>query len=181
MLQLTAICYNGMNACWDIISQRVEEWWLQADAYSSGNWGAPKFTWFCLNSMAGDWKLALLWQLVSLFEDVLSKRELSRFSLFKHHSWWKWVPIIWFQITVLAAETYKLVRIELSRNSKHWKQRPYWVSKVHGWAGVAGHLAELLNRICLLRFSLCSSTSFDRPWACRSYFMISKHRSKHTT
>jgi hypothetical protein len=82
--------------------------------------------------------------------------------------------------------SYSGPNIQVSHNwvkleFKHWELRPHWVSTVHGWAGVAGHLAESLNRICLSRYLLCSSSSFDRAWACRSYFRISKHRSKHTT
>jgi len=30
MLRLKAICYDSMNAEWDVISQRAEEWWLHA-------------------------------------------------------------------------------------------------------------------------------------------------------
>jgi hypothetical protein len=74
-----------------------------------------------------------------------------------------------------------LVRIELSLCSKHWERRPLWVGLVHGWAGVAGHVEELLSRICLLRFSLSRCSSFDRARWCRSYFKIWKQRSKHTT
>jgi hypothetical protein len=62
------------------------------------------------------------------------------------------------------------VRIELCLHSKHWEVRPLWVSVVHGWAGVAGHLVESLSRICLLRFSLkilrlfCKSSMMQRPF-----------------
>jgi len=62
-----------------------------------------------------------------------------------------------------------LFRIELSLHSKHWEHRPLWVSVVHGWAGVAGHLVESLSRIRLLGFSLSSCSSFDRAWRCRRY------------
>ena len=74
-----------------------------------------------------------------------------------------------------------LVRIELSLHSKDWELRPFWVSAVHGWAGVAGNLVESLGRICLLRFSLSSCSSFDRARWCRRYFRIWKQMSKCTT
>jgi len=147
MLGLKSICYNGMKAEWDAISQRAEEWWLHA--YSSGNWGAPQFKWLWLDSMAGDFKLSLLWQLIALFDVVFSSHDLSRFSLFELHSWWNLVNIIHFQRWILAAQRNQLVRIEFSRHSKHWELRPLSVSEVHGWEGVAGHLAESLNIICL--------------------------------
>ena len=75
----------------------------------------------------------------------------------------------------------QLVGIKLSLHSKHWELRPVWVSVVRGWAGDAGHRAESLNEICLLPFSLWSFRSFNRYWTCRSNFMISRNRSKHTT
>jgi hypothetical protein len=54
-------------------------------------------------------------------------------------------------------------------------------SAVHGWVGVAGHHAESLNRICLLRLSLRSSSSLDRDWTCRRYFRIWMYKSNNTT
>jgi len=86
-----------------------------------------------------------------------------------------------FSDTSFGSPNIHLVRIELSLHSKHWELRPLWVSVVHGWAGVAGHLVESLSRICLLRFSLSSCSSFDRARWCRGYFRIWKQRSKHTT
>jgi len=74
-----------------------------------------------------------------------------------------------------------LVRIGFSLHSKHWKLRHLWVSMVHGWAGVAGHLVESLSRICHVRFMHSSCSSLDRSWWCKSYFRIWKHRLKHTT
>ena len=75
-----------------------------------------------------------------------------------------------------------LVRIQLSLDSKISELRPLWVSAVHAWVGVAGHLAESLSRISLSRFSLLSfHSSFDRARTGRSYFRIWKHWSKHTT
>jgi len=135
----------------------------------------------CLDSMPGVWNLAWLWQLIALFDAVLSYTELSTFCHFELHSWWIFVHIIYFQIPVLAAQMNKLFRVEISRIPKHWKLRPGWVSVVHGWAGVAGHLEESLYRICHLRFSLWSSTSFDRAQPSRSYFWISKQMSTHIT
>jgi len=102
-------------------------------------------------------------------------------SLFELHSWWESVHIIYFPIQVLAAQTYQSVRTEFSRHSKHWELRYLWVSAGHGCVGVAGQLAESLNRICLLWFSLWSSSSCVGAQTCRSYFRISKHWSKHTT
>ena len=86
-----------------------------------------------------------------------------------------------FSDTSFGGPKIHLVRIKLSLHSKHSELRPLWVSAVHGWAGVAGHLVESLSTICLLRFSLSSCSSFDRAWWCRSYFRIWKQRFKHTT
>jgi hypothetical protein len=83
--------------------------------------------------------------------------------------------------TSFGGPNIHLVRIELSLCSKHWDVRPLWVSVVHGLARVSSHVVELLSRICLLRFSLWSCSSFDRARWCRSYFKIWKQRSKHST
>jgi len=80
-----------------------------------------------------------------------------------------------------GAPNVHLVRIELCLHSKHWELRPLWVSVVHGWAGVAGHLVQSLSRICLLKFLLSSWSSFGRARWCRCYVRIWKERSKHTT
>jgi len=150
-------------------------------AYSSGNWGAQKFKWLCLNSFAGDCNLALLCQLIALFVGVLSHRQLSTFSLFELDSWRKSVHVIYLQIQISLAKIFKLVSIKLSRHLKHWELKPHWVSTVHGWVEVASHLAESLNRMCLVRFSLWCFSSFDWSGTCRSYFRISKCRPKLTT
>jgi len=120
-------------------------------------------------------------KLIALFDAVFSYPKVSTISLFELHSWRKLGHIIYFLIRVVAAQTYKLVRIELSWHSKHWQLWPHWVSTIHGQAEVTCYLAESLNTICLLRFSLWSCRSIDRDWTCRSYFVISEHRSKHTT
>jgi len=86
-----------------------------------------------------------------------------------------------FSDTCFGGPNIHLVRIELSLHSRHWELRPLWVSAVHGWAGVAGHHVASLSRICLLRFSLSSCSSFDRARWCRGYFRIWTQRSKHTT
>jgi hypothetical protein len=86
-----------------------------------------------------------------------------------------------FSDTSFGGPNIHLVRIELSQHSEHWELRPLWVSVVHGWVEVAGHLVESLSRICLLRFSPSSCCSFDRARWCKSYFRIWKQRSKHTT
>jgi len=82
--------------------------------------------------------------------------------------------------TSFAGPNIYLVRIKLKLHSEDWELRLRWVSSVLGWTGVAGHFAQWLNRICLLRFSLPSSTSFDRVQTCRSYFTMSRHRCRHT-
>jgi len=146
-----------------------------------GNWGAPKLKWLCLDSMAEDCRLAWLWQLIVLFVAVFSQLELSRFSLSELLSM-EFGPHNLFSDTSFGGSNIHLVRIQLSLNSKIWELRPLWVSAVHGWAGVAGHLAESLSGISLLRLSLISfHSSFDRAQTCRSYFRIWKHWSKHTT
>jgi len=71
-----------------------------------GNWGAPMIEWLRLDSFAGDSKLALRWQLITIFEVVFSSLEHSRVTLFKLLSRWKSVHIIYFQIRVLVAQTY---------------------------------------------------------------------------
>jgi len=43
-----------------------------------------------------------------------------------------------------------LVTIQLCLHSNRWELKPLWVSEVHGWVGVGGHLAESLTRICFL-------------------------------
>jgi len=86
-----------------------------------------------------------------------------------------------FSDTSFGGPNLHLVRIELNLHSKHWELRPLWVSEVHGWAGVAGHLVESLSRICHVRLSLSSYSAFDRARWCRSNFKICKQRSKHTT
>jgi len=83
--------------------------------------------------------------------------------------WLKSVHIIYFQIGALVAQKYKLVRNKLHQHSKYWELRSLCVCAVHWWTEVAGYLAELLNRICLLKILLWCSSSFDRAWICRSY------------
>ena len=73
------------------------------------------------------------------------------------------------------------VRIELSLHSKLWELGRLWVSVVHGWAGVVGHLVKSLSRICPLRFPLSSCSTFDRARWWRNYYRIRMQRSKHTT
>jgi len=73
------------------------------------------------------------------------------------------------------------VHIELCVHSHHCELSPLWESAVHGWVGVASHLAKSQSRICHLRVLLSCSSSFDRARTCRSNSRISKHRSKHTT
>jgi hypothetical protein len=87
-----------------------------------------------------------------------------------------------FSDTSFGSQNIHLVRIQLSLDSKIWELRSLWVSAVYVWVGVAGHLAESLSRISLLRFLLLSvHSSFDRARTCRIYCMIWKHWSKHTT
>ena len=146
-----------------------------------GNWGAPKLTWLCLDPMADNCRLALLWQLIALFIVVSSWLKLSRFSLAELLST-ELGPRNPFSDTTFGGPNIHLVRIQLNLDSMIWELRPLWVSAVHGWAGVASHLAELLSRISLLRFSLLSfHSSVDRARTCWSDFRIWKHWSKHTT
>jgi len=161
-----------------IISQWAEEWWFHA--CSSGNWGAPKFNWLCLDSMAGDCKVASLRPLMTLFQAVFFQLELSRLTVWTSHLM-EISSHDLFSDTSFGGPNIHVVRINLSLHSKHWELSQLWVSVVHGWAGVAGHLADSLSRIYLLRVSLWSSSSFDRARNCKWYFMISKDRSKHTT
>ena len=149
---------------------------------SSRKWVAPKFKWLRLDSMAWDSKQARLTLTVNC----------TRWSC--HFLTWAF-KIFSLQTSLLmefgsnnpisdtrfGGPNIQLVRFELSLHSLHWELRPHWVSAVHGWAGVASHLAWSLNRICLSRFLLWSSSSFDLDWTCRSYFRNSKNRSKHTT
>jgi len=94
------------------------------------------------------------------------------------------MKISWYNLllcTSFGGPSMHLVGIQWCLHSTHWELWPVWLSAVHGWAGVAGHLAGSLSRISLLRFLLSSSSSFDRAWTFRSYFRISKHRSKRTS
>jgi hypothetical protein len=91
-------------------------------------------------------------------------------------------PYNLFLDTGVGGPHIQILRIQSSLDSKIWDLSPLRVSAVHGWAGVAGHLAESLSRISFLRFSLISfHSSFDRARTCRSYFRIWKHWSKHPT
>jgi len=72
-----------------------------------------------------------------------------------------------FSNTSFGELNIQLVRIQFSLHSKYWKLRPPCVSAVHRWVAVAGHLAESQGRICLLRFLLLTSSSFDRAQTCR--------------
>jgi len=146
-----------------------------------GNRGALKLKWLCLDSMAEDCRLAWLWQLIALFVAVFSQLELWRFSPSELLSM-EFGPHNLFSDTSFGSTNMHLVRIQLSLDSKIGELRPWWVSAVHGWAGVAGHLAESLSRISLLRFLLLSfHSSFDRTRTYRRYFRIWKHWFKHTT
>ena len=146
-----------------------------------GNWRAPKLKWLCLDSMTEDCRLALLWQSIALFVAVFSWLELLRFFL-SEFLLMDFGPYNPFSDPSFGGPNIHLFRIQFSLDSKTWELRPLWVSAVHGWAGIAGHLAELLSRISLLRFSLLSfHSSFDRARTSSSYFRILKHWSKHTT
>jgi len=146
-----------------------------------GNWGAPKLNGLCLNSMADDCSLCLLRQLIALFVALLSWLKVSRFSLLELLSM-EFGQHNLFSDMSFGGPIIHLVRIQFSVDSKIWELRPLWISAVHGWAGVASHLAESLSRISFLRFSLLSfHSSFDRARTCRSYLRIWKHWSKHTT
>jgi len=151
-------------------------------ASSSGNWGAPKFTWLCLDSMAGDCKQAWLpltvnctvwcchcisWAFKSLSLRTSLLMEISSHNLFSD--------------TRFGGPNIQLVRIKLNLHWMHWELTPHWLIAVRGWAGVSSYPAQSLNRLCLLRFSLWRSSSFNREWTGRIYFRISRHRSKHTT
>jgi hypothetical protein len=81
---------------------------------------------------------------------------------------------IWCRDSILGSEfgrwNINLVRTQLSLVWKIWDHRLLWVIVVHWWVGVAGHLAEWLSRISLLRFLLLSlQSSFHRAQTCRSY------------
>jgi len=73
------------------------------------------------------------------------------------------------------------VRIQWSLYSKYWRLRPLSEGAVPGWAGVASQVVELLSIVCLLRYSLSNSSSFDKGETCRSYSRIWKYMSKCTT
>jgi len=71
-----------------------------------GNQGALEFEWLHFHSMAVDCLLAILWELIALFEAVDSLLKVLRFSLFKLFSACKLVDIFYFQIIVLVDQTY---------------------------------------------------------------------------
>jgi hypothetical protein len=145
------------------------------------NWGALKLTWLCFDSMANDCRLVSLWQLIALFVAVFWSLELSRFSFSVLLSM-DFSPHNLFSNMSFGCPNLHSVWIQFSLDSKIWELRPLWVSVVHGWAGVAGHLAESLSRISGLRFSLLSiHSSFDGAGTCSCYFGIWKHWSKHPT
>jgi hypothetical protein len=139
-----------------------------------GNWDALKLKWLCLNSIAEDCRLALHWQLIALFIAVFSSLKLSSVSLLElllmelgpHHQ---------FFDTSFGCPNIHLVRIRFSLDPKIWELTPLGASAIHGWAGVAGHLAVSLSRLSVLRLSLLSiHSSFDKARTCRSYFRIWK-------
>jgi len=90
-------------------------------------------------------------------------------------------PHTLFSDTNFGSPNIHLVKIESSLHSMHWEHMPLWVSAVHGCAGFAGHVVELLSRINGWRFSLWNCGTFDKAWCCRHSFRISMQRSKHNT
>ena len=65
-----------------------------------------KIKWLLLNSFTGDCVLAILNLLIADFEVFLFSLKLSIVDLFELVSLWRSIHIMYFQIRVLAAQTY---------------------------------------------------------------------------
>jgi len=166
MLGFKAICNNGMNASTEVVSQRVENEWL--NERSAGELGCMKvevfllcpdgfglhshniLTVYCTLWSYGFWTGVL---------KILSPRSAFLMEIGSRNP---------FAEMSIGGQFIHLIRIEFILPSMHWKLSVLSVSVIHEWAGVAGHLAESLSRICHLWFWLSSFSSFARAWTCRS-------------
>jgi len=172
MLRLKSICYDSMNAEWDIISHRAEEWYVQACSAgdlrcTKDEMGMLSFIGWRLQAclaLTVNCKLQRYFVFTPAFK-ILTLRTPLVMEIGSHEL---------ISETSFGSPNIHLVKIELCLHSNHGELRLLWVSVVHGWVGVASHLVESLHRICLLRFSLSSSSSFDRAQCCRTYFWIWK-------
>jgi len=176
------------------MSRRAEEWWLHACSSERlrcteagmvmlgfNGWGLQVHLTLTVNcALHSCLLITRAFKIVSLGA-VFSLLKLSRFSLSELLS--KEIgPYNLFSDMSFGGSNIHFVRIQWSLDSMIWELRPLWVSAVHGWVGVSGHLAESLSRISFLRFLVLRfHSSFDRAQTCGRYFRIWKHWSKHTT
>jgi hypothetical protein len=167
-----------MNAEWNVISQKADEWWLHL--YSSGElrctknemdmirfkgWGLLPHCTLTINCTLLSW-LDFCWAYNILNLQNCLMLKISLHMVFSHSS--------------CGGLDIYLVRLEWILPSPHRELGHLSVSTVEGWVVVASHLLESLIRVCPLGFSLTSCSSVDRAWYCRWHLKIWKHCSKHS-
>jgi len=179
ILGLKAISYNGRNAYWDIIPQWAEEWWLHA---SSPRELRCKEVWTVMLGFN-------CWELQA-HHTLTVNCTLGTYLVRMHAS--KILPL-WTALLIEISSHDRFSdmsdgglmihfdSIQLGLCAKYTGHWDLWVSMVHRWVGVGGHLVELLSTITDMQLKMSSCCSFDRSRCCCSNLKIWNCTSEHTT